>query len=628
MKNRSKIVFARTFLAGLIAATFAVGRAGAAPLPSIPELYKNYRDFSHPLVTQPLTRERIIPVPAVPGDSWVRQGDSWVAPAPSGGKNPPPPPPAAPGGKLRVHSFYLNQDVSGQGTNRLFCALALPDAPGPFPTVLVFHGGGGHASEALAVALAAHFRHTAIIAIDYNGQYRPSKAPVTQWTTVTPAIFAGRENIAADPRHFFMYHNVCAARTVLDWAEQQAWSDRKHFGAVGISYGGWVALILAGVDARINLVYNNVSAGGTEGTASRSSLPLRYPAPFDRAAWLALGDPIAYAPFTKAAVFFSVCSNDHFFWLTGVARNRRALAGPSAWLVRPNSDHGGGGPDVIGPSGLWGDIVWHGAPPLPTLTPASSDPSDTFSWKVTPGAKVDHLWLCWSPGSTAKVDDCARYWVRVEAKARGGNLFSAAIPPEGKGYAALVYPLAEFSAGYALAGDLQTRPGVEPQDRPGKWAGQAVWDLARKDGAWRPLVGDPSSGTRIDAGEGDGVLVRPNPAGLFAALTDSVGLVSASARGTAGLRIVLDGKSTGGSLIVRLTRKTMSLDESAVEAPLDFKPGPAGYFIPWSAFKAVARKASFDPTASWWDGLTILGQGLPAGGVGIGPIRWAPAAAP
>ena len=219
---------------GLALAGPVLADAPAAPAPQVPslaELYKGYRLFDQPLVPE-IIRQRDVPMPAQ-GADWMHAADSWVAKTP-GAKVAPAPAGPAPTGTLHVESFYLNQQLPGKtGTNKIYCALAVPNTGGPFPFMFVFHGGGGHASEALAVALAGKFPGTAVLAMDYNGQFRPSKDPVTQWGTVTPEIHLGQLNLDDDPRNFYLYYAVCAARTVLDWAQEQTWSDKQHFGALG-----------------------------------------------------------------------------------------------------------------------------------------------------------------------------------------------------------------------------------------------------------------------------------------------------------------------------------------------------------------------------------------------------------
>ncbi len=79
--------------------------------------------------------------------------------------------------------------------------------------------------------------------------------------------------------------------------------------------------------------------------------------------------------------------------------------------------------------------------------------------------------------------------------------------------------------------------------------------------------------------------------------------------------------------MVRLTQKTLSLDEHAVEVSIPYKAGRGEYVIPWSAFKSNARERTFDPATSWWDGLTFRGTRKSADGLGVGPIHWAEAGA-
>ena len=68
--------------------------------------------------------------------------------------------------------------------------------------------------------------------------------------------------------------------------------------------------------------------------------------------------------------------------------------------------------------------------------------------------------------SRGEIVDSARYWIRFPVKGDKDNRFSAEIPKEWQKYASWVYPLVEFTDGYALSGMLLTRPGLDPRESP------------------------------------------------------------------------------------------------------------------------------------------------------------------
>ena len=109
--------------------------------------------------------------------NWAAAGDSWVAEdsATIGGK----------GTQLEITDFYYSVGTGEDGDNRVFASLAVPsNATKASPLIIVFHGGGGHGDSFLAVSVARNNPGFAVLAMDYNGQFRPSKNPITQWTTV------------------------------------------------------------------------------------------------------------------------------------------------------------------------------------------------------------------------------------------------------------------------------------------------------------------------------------------------------------------------------------------------------------------------------------------------------------
>src|SRR3989339_2284724 len=329
---------------------FAGTGFSAAPLPQyLQDIWDMQKIREAPLGTEKLS-SHTSPYLADGDSDWVNQGDSWVAPSKKGAAKPKTPQ-SNKNLKLLVEEFYINSEMTKDGPNKIFCALARPDGMNkPIPAVLVFHGGGGHASGGFAAALARRNPGIAILAMDYNGQYVPSNSKTTIWKNVDRSRDV---NLIPDIKNHSFYHYVIAARRAIDFLETQPEIDKNRIGCVGISFGGWVALTLAGVDNRIKCVVNMVSAGGIEGTQSRAAAGYNSAPAEQKKLLLDVYDPIAYAPYTNAAVFLNVCSNDRFFWLSGAGRNYLALAGDKRILIRPNSDHNCGGPDMPDPSVSW-----------------------------------------------------------------------------------------------------------------------------------------------------------------------------------------------------------------------------------------------------------------------------------
>ena len=135
---------------------------------------------------------RKAPLTATGSKDWMNTGDAWVAKSKKEDVERKAGASALPAGNplLLVEELFLTAGGGEEGPNRVYCASARPeDASGPLPVLLVFHGGGGHASGALALATARRHPGMAAVAMDYNGQFRPGpKGRFTEWKTVTAEI--------------------------------------------------------------------------------------------------------------------------------------------------------------------------------------------------------------------------------------------------------------------------------------------------------------------------------------------------------------------------------------------------------------------------------------------------------
>lgn len=552
-------------------------------------------------------------------NDWMRVGDSWVAAGPKGRAKPPVA--VDKDERLVVEEWYYTSGRGPDGPNRVFGALACPEhATQPPPVILVFHGGGGHGSGALAVATARRNPGMAAFSMDYNGQFRPGGQHVTQWRTVTRELKKPRLQLAPDVSNYPMYHYVMAARRAIDFLEERGNVDSSRVGCFGISYGGWVALILAGVDQRVKCVVNGVSAGGTEGTASRSAQPLRWQPAEQRALWLATYDPIAYAPWTRAGVFFKICSNDRFFWLSGAMRNYAALAGPKRLLVTPNSDHGAGGPVLPDPSHAWVRQILLDGEELPEIGKDSlAWDGSVCTWDVHAPRPIIRAILHWSPGHMVS---CARYWVSIEA-AQQGDRWQARIPERYAGLAGQIYVTAFDARGLAVSSPTVTRSGSDPHtERTPLWPDDSLWDSERGADAWRPLT--PGGGPKtVVTTTACGIAIAPaNNGKRFCALTNSVVLASGHAQQHKGIRIVVNGNGSAGALTAVLVRDSNSLDETKHAATANYGGDTTTLDLPWSAFSPSGRSARSSAPIWPFNGLILEGERPTGSALAVGRITF------
>ena len=530
------------------------------------------------------------------GDAWVaKKKDANLAPAvkPSGNDEP-----------LLVEEYYFSSESTPQGPNRVFCAVARPEKTAvPVPVVLIFHGGGGHASGALALAAARRHPGMAGLAMDYNGQFFKGAPHVTQWKNV------GRErtlDLVPNARNYPMYHYVTAARRAIDFLETRPWADAHRIGCVGISYGGWVALILAGVDDRVKCVTTAVSAGGAQFTSGRAAQQMRWEPAAQQPLWVTHYDPFSYAATTKAAVFFQLASNDLFFWLNGATKNLAAIPGEKGWLVRPNCNHGAGGPEI--PDTAAPAFMRHvlaGWPPLPYVTKFHvSEDGSPYTWQAAGPSRITRAVLNWSPGRAVSP---GRYWIEFPAR-YAENAWRAAVPAAFASLAAQAYVNIGDEQGIVVSGPLLAQNGLDPMTQSGpQWPSGQLWDVERGAAAWRTPVPGMAT-TFFEYMPPTGLRIGPDKGGKnFLLLTNSVVLASGVASRYQGIHLRLDGNQQAGTLTVAILRDTNSLDERAYTAEIGYEGGTREYDIPWAAFRLTTKNATAPLMPVPFDGLMLSG---------------------
>ena len=550
---------------------------------------------------------RKAPLVSPEGGDWMNTGDAWVAKK-KDANAPLAPKPKAGGEQLLVEEFFISAGGTAEGPNRIFCAVARPEkAAEPLPVVLVFHGGGGHASGALALAAARRHPGMAGVAMDYNGQFMPGpKGKVTQWRSITQEMRAQKFDLVPELRNWPMFHNVMAARRTMDFIETQPWADKERIGAVGISYGGWVALMLAGVDERVKCLTTGVSAGGAEFTSGKAAQPTRWAPAEQRALWLANYEPLAHAPRTQATVFFQLASNDLFFWLNGAAKNLAALPGEKGWVLRPNSNHGAGGPEV--PDTATPAFMRHvllGEPALPQVAEFQvSDDGRRYTWKASGSRDITRAVLNWSPGEAVSP---ARYWIEFPAT-REGDIWSAQVPAEFAPLAAQAFVNVGDEQGLVVSSTLLHRDGLDPMTAPGpQWPGGQLWDTEHGASAWRTPAGWLAK-TVFEVTDDKALRVGPEKGGKeFVLLSNSAVLASGVAPKRKGMRVRVNGNGQPGKLKVALVRDTNSLDERSYTAECDYAAESSTHDLPWSTFQLATKNVAAPPMPGSFDGVILSG---------------------
>jgi dienelactone hydrolase len=271
---------------------------------------------------------------------------------------------------------------------RVFAWLGLPplQAGQKAPAMVLIHGGGGTAFEEWVRLWVS--RGYAAIAMDTCGQL--PVGTYGDWVHDPqggPPGWGGLDQVDWSPEDQWTYHAVADAILAHSLIRSLPEVDSERTGVTGISWGGYLTCIVAGVDRRFKLAVPVYGCGFYRDTIFANELAKLSP---DHAQqWLDRWDPSAYLGEAEMPFLWVTGSNDFAYPMNALQESYRLPTGPRWLCIRLRMPHGHGGPGE-NPEEIrvFADSILKGGPPLPTIT--SEGRSETNAW-VTFTAKVPIL---------------------------------------------------------------------------------------------------------------------------------------------------------------------------------------------------------------------------------------------
>ena len=316
--------------------------------------------------------------------------------------------------------YYAGEPLAGKPT-RVFAYYARPESPdGPFPGMVLVHGGGGTAFAQWATLWAK--RGYAAVAMDLGGcgprRKRLDDGMPAQGHPEKFRKFATDE----EARALWTYHATAAVIRGHSLLAAREEVDPQRIGLTGISWGGYLTCITAGLDDRFKVVVPVYGCGFLhENSCWLGEFERLGPEQTKR--WVAHYDPSRYLPGVRCPILFVNGTNDFAYPLDSYQKSYRAVPGPVDVRIEVRMPHGhppGWAPKEIG---LYVDSILTGGDPLPKL-----DQMKTTDGKATAAltAKVPvvkgHLHYTTDTG-----DWKGRKWQTIEAKLADG-VVSAELP--------------------------------------------------------------------------------------------------------------------------------------------------------------------------------------------------------
>lgn len=321
--------------------------------------------------------------------------------------------------------FYEGPPFRGEPT-RVFAYIGVPEvAEGETaPGMVLIHGGGGTAFDEWVRIW--NERGYAAIAMDNAGGLpggKPGERPRNEMGG--PAGWGGWGQLDDDMCDQWTWHAVADVLLAHSLLAARPEVDADRIGVTGISWGGYLTSIVAGVDPRLKLAVPVYGCGFYE-LCHYGPGPLSHLSEEHRQRWLDWWDPKNYLPGADLPMLWISGTNDFAFWLPGLQASYRATPVDDRLSIRLRMPHGHGpgwAPEEIY---AFADSILRDEPPLPRVTEQDRD-GDVVWMTVEAPVPLQSAELLF----TRSTDDWwpDRDWEAVPAQIEGNRV--GATLPEG-----------------------------------------------------------------------------------------------------------------------------------------------------------------------------------------------------
>jgi len=297
--------------------------------------------------------------------------------------------------------YYANEPLEGNPT-RVFAWYAKPEGEGPFPAMVLVHGGGGTAFREWAELWAA--RGYCAIAMDLAG-CGPDRIKLSDGgpNQDDGGKFAPFDE--TDFRKMWTYHAIAAVLRGHSLLASRPEVDAESIGITGISWGGYLTCIATGIDDRLK-VSVPVYGCGFLNDESVWQPTFAKMSPLNRELWLKYFDPQQYVGGVQCPILFVNGTDDFAYPLSSHRKTWAAVPEMADRRLQVHMPHGhqaGWAPQEIG---LYVDSVLKDGRPLPRLgrlavedgvasariENETSVESASLHWTTEPGGYIEGRW--------------------------------------------------------------------------------------------------------------------------------------------------------------------------------------------------------------------------------------------
>lgn len=216
--------------------------------------------------------------------------------------------------------YYAGEPLQGKPT-RIFAWYARPAGDGPFPAVVLVHGGQGKAFRDWALHWAD--RGYAALAMDLNGQGPEGPLPDGGPDQSDETKFRQFEDSGV--RDMWSYHAVAAVIRGHSLLAAQLGVDPNRIGITGISWGGYLTCIVAGLDDRLKAAVPVYGCGFLADNSAWTEKWFRPMPAKQRIRWVRNFDPSQYLPNVRCPILFLNSTTDFAYPLDSYRKSYRLV---------------------------------------------------------------------------------------------------------------------------------------------------------------------------------------------------------------------------------------------------------------------------------------------------------------
>jgi len=235
-----------------------------------------------------------------------------------------------------LQPVYYQGNARNNRPTRVFAWFARPAGEDPVPGIVLVHGGGGRAFPEWAAHWAR--RGYAALAMDLAGHDPTGPLPDGGPGQSDEAKFGPFDDTSAD--QMWTTHAIAAVIRGHSLLAAQPGVDARRIGITGISWGGYLTCIAAGVDHRFRVAVPVYGCGFLHENSVWRESRLQPMEAAQRDRWVRWFDPSQYLPGVRCPILFLNGTNDFAYPLDSYRRSYDLVKQQRTLAVIPRLPHG------------------------------------------------------------------------------------------------------------------------------------------------------------------------------------------------------------------------------------------------------------------------------------------------